>query len=308
MGKITNLASRGAQMLNKSCGGRLGAIDPDSRALLQACRDQLPELCEAYERRDFCRAMVLVREWADKANQLFDAKMPWKLVKEDPDATRDVLTGTLNLFRLMAIALKPVLPAYAAKVEALFGEAPYAFADAARDLEDRPIAPYEHLAARIDPKAVEAMVAETKAQSAAKPAPKLSEQDIKKGVRQLAHAPAKDVFPEPPADTVSIDDFAKLDLRLATVLAAEPVPESDKLLRLTLDVGEAKPRTVFAGIKKHCPPETLPGAQVVMVANLAPRKMRFGVSEGMVLAAQGPDGALALLRPSAPLPNGARLH
>ena len=208
----------------------------------------------------------------------------------------------------MAIALKPILPAYAAKVEALFGEQPYTFADAARDLEDRAIAPYEHLAARIDPKAVEAMVAETKAQSAAKPAPKLSEKDIKKGVRQLTQAPASNVFPEPPAETIAIDDLAKVDLRLATVLTAEPVPESDKLLRLTLDVGEAKPRTVFAGIKKHCPPETLVGTQVLMVANLAPRKMRFGVSEGMILAAQGPDGTLALLRPTAALPNGARLH
>ena len=308
VGKITNLASRGAQMLNKNCGGRLGTMDPESRDLLAACRAQLPELCEAYERRDFCRAMVIVREWADKANQLFDAKMPWKLVKEDPEATRAVLTGTLNLFRLMAIALKPILPAYAAKVEALFGEAPYTFADAARDLEDRAIAPYEHLAARIDPKAVEAMVAETKAQSAAKPAPKLSEKDIKKGVRQLTQAPASTAFPEPPAETIAIDDLAKVDLRLATVLTAEPVPESDKLLRLTLDVGEAKPRTVFAGIKKHCPPETLVGTQVLMVANLAPRKMRFGVSEGMILAAQGPDGTLALLRPTAALPNGARLH
>ena len=143
VGKITNLASRGAQMLNKNCGGRLGDPDADSRDLLAACRAQLPELLEAYERRDFCRALVLIREWADKANQLFDAKTPWKLVKEDIEATRAVLTGTLNLFRLMAIALKPILPAYAAKVEALFGEAPYAFADAARDVTGRAIAAYE---------------------------------------------------------------------------------------------------------------------------------------------------------------------
>ena len=310
VGKITNLASRGAQMIGKRCDGRLGAMDPDSRALLAECRAQLPDLLQAYERRDFCRAMVIVREWADRANQLFDAKMPWKLVKEDLEATRAVLTGTLNLFRLMAIALKPILPAYAAKVETLFREPPYTFADAARDLEHIPIAPYEHLAARIDPKDVQAMVDETKAQAAPRPvAPKLTDADIKKGIRQLAHAPAPDApFPEPTAPEIPFADFAKVDLRVATVRAAETVEGSDKLLRLTLDIGEDRPRTVFAGIRAAYAPQDLLGKQVVMVANLAPRKMRFGLSEGMVLAAQGPDGALALTQPLAPLPPGAKLH
>lgn len=308
VGKITNLASRGAQMLNKNCGGRLGAMDPDSRALLAECRAQLPELQEAYERRDFCRAMVIVREWADKANQLFDAKMPWRLVKEDPEATRAVLTGTLNLFRLMAIALKPILPAYAAKVEALFGEAPYAFADAARDLEGRAIAPYERLADRIDPKAVEAMVAETKAQAAPALPKGITEKDVKAGLRQLAQAPAGNVFPPPRQETIAIDDFAKVDLRVAQVLAAEAVEGSDKLIRLTLDAGEPRPRTVFAGIRKAYAPESLPGRQVILVANLAPRKMRFGLSEGMVLAAEDADGTLRLAQPFAPMTPGARLR
>lgn len=308
VGKITNLASRGAQMLNKNCGGRLGEMDADSRALLAECRAQLPELQEAYERRDFCRAMVIVRDWADKANQLFDAKMPWKLVKEDVEATRAVLTGTLNLFRLMAIALKPILPAYAAKVEALFGEAPYAFADAAKDVEGCTIAVYERLADRIDPKAVEAMVAETKAQNAPALPKGLTEKDVKAGIRQLAHAPAGKTFPPPPAETIVIDDFAKVDLRVAQVVAAEAVEGSDKLLRLTLDVGEARPRTVFAGIRKAYAPEELPGRQVIMVANLAPRKMRFGLSEGMVLAAEDADGTLRLTQPFAPMTPGARLR
>ena len=308
VGKITNLASRGAQMLNKNCGGRLGEMDADSRALLAECRAQLSELQEAYERRDFCRAMVIVRDWADKANQLFDAKMPWKLVKEDVEATRAVLTGTLNLFRLMAIALKPILPAYAAKVEALFGEAPYAFADAAKDVEGCAIAAYERLADRIDPKAVEAMVAETKAQNAPALPKGLTEKDVKAGIRQLAHAPAGKTFPPPPAETIVIDDFAKVDLRVAQVVAAEAVEGSDKLLRLTLDVGEARPRTVFAGIRKAYAPEELPGRQVIMVANLAPRKMRFGLSEGMVLAAEDADGTLRLTQPFAPMTPGARLR
>ena len=308
VGKITNLASRGAQMLNKNCGGRLGEMDADSRALLAECRTQLPELQEAYERRDFCRAMVIVRDWADKANQLFDAKMPWKLVKEDVEATRAVLTGTLNLFRLMAIALKPILPAYAAKVEVLFGEAPYAFADAAKDVEGCAIAAYERLADRIDPKAVEAMVAETKAQNAPALPKGLTEKDVKAGIRQLAHAPAEKTFPPPPAETKAIDDIPKVDLRVAQVVAAEAVEGSDKLLRLTLDVGEARPRTVFAGIRKAYAPEELPGRQVIMVANLAPRKMRFGLSEGMVLAAEDADGTLRLIQPFAPMTPGARLR
>ncbi len=307
VGKITNLASRGAQMINKSCGGTLGTADDESRALLAVCRAQLPELLEAYERRDFCRAMVIVREWADKANQLFDAKMPWKLVKEDVEATRAVLTGTLNLFRLMAIALKPVLPVYAQKVEALFGEAPYTFADAEKELSGVPIGAYEHLASRIDPKAVDAMVEASKEDLSAT-AKTLSEKDIKKGVRQLATKAAEVLFPEPLAPTIGIEDFAKVDLRVATVLAAETVEGSDKLLKLTLDVGEVRPRTVFAGIRKSYAPEALPGKQVVMVANLAPRKMRFGTSEGMVVASTDPDGSFRVMQPLTPTAPGARLR
>jgi len=304
VGKITNLASRGAQMINKSCGGRLCAMDGDSRALLDACRADLPAVLDAYERRDFCRAMVLVREWADKANQLFDAKMPWKLVKEDPDATRAVLTGTLNLFRLMAIALKPVLPVYAQKVERLFGEAPYAFADAQRTVEDGPIADYEHLAARIDAKSVEAMVEETKAEDARERA-LLAAKETKKPAAKPAESVA---FPEPLAETIDVGLFSKVDLRVAEVKAAEAVEGSDKLLRLALDAGEGRLRTVFAGIRASYAPEALVGKQVVFVANLAPRKMRFGVSEGMIVASTGPDGAFRVMQPTEPTAPGARLH
>ncbi len=307
VGKITNLASRGAQMINKNCGGKLGQMDADSRALLGTFRKQLPEVLAAYERRDFCRVMVFVRAWADQANQLFDAKMPWKLVKEDVEATRAVLTGTLNLFRLMAIVLKPILPVYAGRVEALFGEAPYQFADAERDVEACTISAYDHLASRIDPKAIEAMIAASRENLKAS-AKTLSEKDVKKGIRQLATKPAEAVFPEPLAPEVSIDDFAKLDLRVATVVAAEPVDGSDKLLRLQLDIGEPRPRNVFAGIRKSYAPEALLGRQVVMVANLAPRKMRFGVSEGMVVAGTDADGSYCVMQPLAPMTPGARLH
>ncbi len=307
VGKITNLASRGAQMINKSCGGVLGTMDDESRALLAACREELPAVLEAYEKRDFCRVMVLVREWADKANQLFDTKAPWKLVKEDLEATRAVLTGTLNLFRLMAIALKPILPVYAEKVEKLFGAQPFTFADALLDVEGVSIGAYEHLATRLDAKAVDAMVEASKEnlQAAAKT---LTEKDVKKGLRQMATKPAEAIFPEPLADTIGIEDFLKVDLRVADVLAATEVEGSDKLLQLTLDVGEEKPRTVFAGIRKCYAPADLIGKQVVMVANLAPRKMRFGTSEGMVVASSDPDGTFRVMQPLTPTKAGARLH
>ena len=307
VGKITNLASRGAQMINKSCGGTLSTMDDDSRALLAECRAKVAEVTAAYEKRDFCRVMVLVREMADKANQLFDSKMPWKLVKEDVEATRAVLTGTLNLFRIMAICLKPILPAYTEKVEALFGETAYTFADAEKDIENITIGAYEHLAARVDAKAVAAMVEASKEDLKATQKT-VNEKDVKKAIRQIATKPAETVFPEPIAPEITFNDFAKADLRVAQVVAADIVEGSDKLLRLSLDIGEEKPRNVFAGIRASYKPEDLLGKQVVMIANLAPRKMRFGISEGMVLASTDPDGSFRVMQPLSPTAPGARLH
>ena len=307
VGKITNLASRGAQMINKSCGGTLSTMDDDSRALLAECRAKVAEVTAAYEKRDFCRVMVLVREMADKANQLFDSKMPWKLVKEDVDATRAVLTGTLNLFRIMAICLKPILPSYTEKVEALFGETAYTFADAEKDVENITIGAYEHLAARVDAKAVAAMVEASKEDLKATQKT-VNEKDVKKAIQQIATKPAETVFPEPIAPEITFNDFAKADLRVAQVVAADIVEASDKLLRLSLDIGEEKPRNVFAGIRASYKPEDLLGKQVVMIANLAPRKMRFGISEGMVLASTDPDGSFRVMQPLTPTAPGARLH
>ena len=297
VGKITNLASRGAQMINKRCDGRLGEMDDDSRNLLADIRAHIPEVLTAYENRDFCRAMIEIRKWADLANQLFDAKAPWKLVKEDVEATRRVLTGTLNLFRVMAIFLQPVLPSYGAAVAELFGEAPYTFADAQRDIENVAIGAYTHLAGRIEAAQIDAMVEASKqgAPTAAKPA--------KKAKKSAEPKP----FPEPIAPEVTIDDFAKLDLRVATVRTCETVEGSDKLLRFELDIGEGKLRQVFSGIRACYAPEDLVGKQVIMIANLAPRKMRFGISEGMILAATAADGTFRLTQPFAPTEPGARL-
>ena len=282
VGKITNLASRGAQMLHKSLGGRTGAMDDEGRALYRKALDAAESVAGFYEARDFSKVMVAVRDLADLANQYFDAKAPWALVKSDPEAARSVMTSVLNIFRVLAIYLQPILPAYAAKTAKLFNEAPYVWSDIEKAVENCAIQPYEYLATRVEQAAVDAMVAASKSEEQA-PAPP-------------AKAKPAAAFP-PVKETIDYDTFAKADLRVAKVLEAECVEGADKLLRLLLDIGESKPRQVFAGIRKAYDPATLVGRQVVMVANLAPRKMRFGVSEGMILAAGNPDGTLFVVTP-----------
>ena len=274
VGKITNLASRGAQMLHKSLGGKAGAMDDAGRALWQAALAKADAIAEAYEDRDFSKVMTQVRDIAEEANRYFDANAPWSLVKTDPEKARQVLTSILNIFRAMAIYLQPVLPDYAAKTAKLFGEGPYAWADLPKAIENVDIAPYEYLATRVDPKKVEAMVEASKVQAA--PA-----------------APAHPV--KPLAPEIKIDDFAKVDMRVAKVLACETVEGSDKLLRFELDLGEGRTRQIFSGIRKAVSPEAMVGKNVIVVANLAPRKMRFGVSEGMIICAENPDGSLAMV-------------
>ena len=274
VGKITNLASRGAQMLHKSLGGKAGAMDDAGRALWQAALAKADAIAEAYEDRDFSKVMTQVRDIAEEANRYFDANAPWSLVKTDPEKARQVLTSILNIFRAMAIYLQPVLPDYAAKTAKLFGEGPYAWADLPKAIENCNIAPYEYLATRVDPKKVEAMVEASKVQAA--PA-----------------APAHPV--KPLAPEIKIDDFAKVDMRVAKVLACETVEGSDKLLRFELDHGEGRTRQIFSGIRKAVSPEAMVGKNVIVVANLAPRKMRFGVSEGMIICAENPDGSLAMV-------------
>jgi len=298
VGKITNLASRGAQMLHKSLGGRTGTMDAEGRTLYLKALDWADSIADFYEARDFSKVMVAVRELADQANQYFDAKAPWALVKSDPEAARGVMTSVLNIFRVLAIYLQPVLPAYAAKTAKLFNEAPYAWSDIKKTVENSAIQPYEYLATRVEQAAVDALIAAGK--SAEPPPPprpaKAAASSAKPTTTDAAPSPAE-AATVPVKDIIDYDTFAKADLRVATVLSAECVEGADKLLRLLLDIGETKPRQVFAGIRKAYDPAALVGRQVVMVANLAPRKMRFGVSEGMILAAGNPDGALFVVAP-----------
>ncbi len=277
VGKITNLASRGAQMLHKRLEGVTGEMDVEGRKLCAEARSRSEKIAMFYEARDFNKALVEIRALADLANQYFDSAAPWNLIKEDPEAARAVMTSVLNLFRILAIYLQPILPEYSLKVAQLFNEQPYMWDDISKDIVNVPINPYTYLAKRVERDAVIKMIEE-------------STESLE---------PIAQVTPgiEPVKATIDFDTFSRIDLRVATVISAEAVKKADKLLRVMLDIGDGKPRQVFAGIKGHYDPETLVGRQVVMVANLAARKMRFGLSEGMIIAAGNPDGDLFVVSP-----------
>jgi methionyl-tRNA synthetase len=309
VGKITNLASRGAQMLHKSLGGRMGSLDPAGQELLASAQARAEAVAAAYEARDFCRVQVEVREIADRANQYFDSRAPWALVKSDPEAARLVLTTTLNLFRVLAIYLKPILPAYVAKVEKLLGDAPYGWDDVATVITDRPVGGYEYLAKRLEKEQVEKMIEESRPENREPTSGAAAPVAPKPAASAAPNPAAPPAAVAPPAVTaaegaakgiIDYDTFAKADLRVAKIVTAELVEGADKLLRLQVDLGEGQPlRQIFAGIRKCYEPASLVGRCVVVVANLAPRKMRFGISEGMVLAASNADGSLFVVAPDA---------
>lgn len=310
VGKITNLGSRGAQMLGKRLGGSLAtSFDADGDQLLKKkVQPLLPEIAKHYDHRDFAKVLTAVREIADETNKYFDEKAPWNLIKTDEEETRKVLTTTLNAFRLIAISLKPILPDYADKVASLLGEAPYKWSDTQTLLLGKKIGEYQHLATRIEPAKVDAMVEATikenekvsQARAAAGSQPSSTPTGKGKPVtteanKTTANSPAAAASAAPASaatgtDVLDIDTFNKVDLRIGKIVKAEAIPEADKLLKLQIDLGPLGTRQVFAGIKSAYDPATLEGRLTVVVANLAPRKMKFGMSEGMVLAASDPDG------------------
>ncbi|EGJ12130.1 methionyl-tRNA synthetase [Rubrivivax benzoatilyticus JA2 = ATCC BAA-35] len=268
VGKYVNIASRAAGFLAKRFGGRLTAdVGVEGRALLDGLRAHAGVVLEHYETREYGKALREVMLLADRVNEYVDQNKPWELAKQQGAEARlhDVCTVCIEAFRLLTLYLKPVLPATAARVEAFLGIAPLAWDDAARALGAHTIGAFSHLLQRVDPKKLEALF---------EPPP----------------APAAPVpGGEPLAAEIGIDDFVKVDLRVARIVAADAVEGSSKLLRLTLDVGEGRTRNVFSGIAAAYAPEQLAGKLTVVVANLAPRKMKFGVSEGMVLAASHAD-------------------
>ena len=227
---------------------------------------------EYYERLEFNRAVQEIVAIADIGNKYFQDAAPWDVVKQDQVAAQTICTFAANCCRTVAALIKPVLPRYAANVEAILRIPPLTFDDAERfDLQEHEVGQFQRLIERVDPKKVEAMLTASAASlEAQEPA-------------------ARQVTLEKLAPQITYDEFAKVDLRVATVLHAEAVEGADKLLRLRVDIGSEQ-RTIFAGIRQSYRPDDLIGKQVIVVANLQPRKMRFGVSEGMLLAA-GPDSA-----------------
>jgi len=271
VGKYINIASRAAGFISKRFDGRLGEPSADGDALLEVLRAAAPAIQELYAEREFGKALREIMQLADRVNGYVDQNKPWELAKQPGMEVRllDVCTVCIEAFRILTIYLKPVLPALGAQVEDFLKTGSLTFRDAGASLgSGHLIGEYKHLMQRVDVKQLDALFEPP----AAAPEP-----------AQLT--PGGEALAAP----ITIDDFAKVDLRIAKIVNCEAVEGSTKLLRLTLDVGEGRMRNVFSGIASAYTPEQLIGKHTVVVANLAPRKMKFGVSEGMVLAASHAD-------------------
>ena len=293
IGKYVNIASRAAGFLAKRFAGQLGALSEDGQALLASLRAPQEAIAAAYEARDSARAAREIMLLCDKVNSYVDANKPWELAKQEGMDARlqDVCSTCIEAFRVLTIYLAPMLPAVASQVASFLQVAPLRWSDAAQALgAGHTIGQYQHLMQRVTPEQLEALF---------EPPPAPVVQAPKPGGEEIA-------------PTISIDDFAKIDLRIAKIVECQAVQGSTKLLQLTLDVGEGKTRNVFSGIASMYQPEQLVGKLTVMVANLAPRKMKFGLSEGMVLAASHADEkahpGIYILEPFPGAQPGMRIH
>ena len=284
VGKVVNIASRNAGFIKKRFDGKLSANNmiPELTTEFQESGDKIAAL---YEGREFGKAMREIMALADKANAWIDEVKPWVVAKEEgkDQELHDICTAGINLFRLLMIYLKPVLPGMAVKAEAFLNVEPMVWADIQPLLLNHEINKFKPLMTRVEADKVDNMIEASKEVLAQMAAQMAAQKPAEKA--EVSEWLEK----EPVAEEIKFDDFAKVDLRIARIVNAEHVEGAGKLLRLTLDIGEAQTRNIFAGIKSAYAPEALIGKHTVMVANLAPRKMKFGVSEGMVLAA-GPGG------------------
>jgi methionyl-tRNA synthetase len=297
VGKLVNIASRCAGFITKNAGGTLAKAlpEPDSYLAFEAAGESI---AAAYEARDTAGAIREIMSLADRANQYIDLRKPWTLAKHATQAAevQSICTQGLNLFRVLMIYLQPVLPEMAAQAQRFFQESAWSWDSAASPLLGTTILPYQALATRLDPKAVARLVEAGAGAAASSPAASSA------APAAAPQAPLRIVSPPGASDTamlaaaaavegnlISIDEFLRVDLRVARVLSADLIAGADKLLKLRLDIGELGERDIFAGIRVAYDPESLVGRLIVVVANLEPRKMRFGVSEGMMLAA-GPGG------------------
>ena len=293
VGKVVNIASRCAGFISRRFDGRLGSHLPDSSLFDDFIKGN-ETIIAAYEAREFSRAMREIMIFADRANQYLNAEQPWTIARETgkDQQLQAICTLGLNLFRLLMIWLSPVVPTLATRTEHFLNSpigSPESWKNFDRPLLDHRIETFTRLLDRIEPTDIDAMIKDS------------NEPD---NASSGQHLNADPINPE-----ISIDDFAKIDLRVALVTAASHVEGADKLLQLTLDIGGGT-RNVFAGIKSAYDPEKLIGRKVVLVANLAARKMRFGVSEGMVLAASGTDDdeGIFLIEPDASADPGMRIR
>jgi methionyl-tRNA synthetase len=317
VGKYINIASRAAGFIHKHFDSRLCELRPQPKFMdrfhtkaaelegdvLEVCAAARVRIESYYEQREYGKALREIMWLADLANANFDDKQPWKLAKETTDDARkqlhEICTVSLNLFLMLTVYLKPVLPHLARDVESFLDREDLSWADAGNLMPSaHRINPYQHLMTRIDVKQIAALL-EANKQTMEAPKPDAHS--------QARHAEKQQHAAQAVADTIGIDDFSKVDLRIAKIVNAEHVEGAEKLLKLTLDIGEERPRTVFAGIKSAYDPANLVGRLTVMVANLAPRKMKFGMSEGMVLAASGEGPGLYILSPDAGAQPGMRV-
>lgn len=308
VGKVINLASRSAKFLAKT---GLSATYPEDGGLFEHAAAMGEEIAAAYEDCDFNKAMRLVMALADRANPFVEENKPWELRKDPEQAQglQDVCTIALNLFRQLAIYLSPVLPKLAEQTGELLGDPITHWDQSITPLTGTPVAKFKHMLQRVEEKDLNAMIEESKAEQPA-------EDSSEGGALAPGEFAPSDTWQdsgdalaaEPMADECTYDEFTKVDLRVARVVEAEQVPEARKLLKLKLSLGGGEYKQVFAGIKAAYEPEKLVGRLVVCVANLAPRKMKFGLSEGMVVAS-GPGGAdVFLLSPDEGAVPGQRVH
>ena len=272
VGKFTNLASRAAPMLKSKLNSRLGKLDGEGKKLIDTIAAAGNEITQNYENLNYAAVIRTATALADLANRYVEQNQPWTTIKTDPEKARTTLTATLNAVRILTIYLKPVLPAFAEKVERLLNIGKLTFADIHTTLQEHNINDFERLFERVDKEKVDAMIEESK----------------DTGDKPMAAEPTPAITAEPIKPECTIEDFAKIDLRIAQVVKAERVEGADKLLRLQLDIGGIQ-KNVLAGIAQAYQPEAIIGKIVIVFANLKPRQMRFGLSEGMILAS-GPGG------------------
>jgi len=299
VGKVVNLASRTARFVK---GEGLPVYPQDSdEGLFAAGVAAGEEIAAAYEAKDTNKAMRLIMGLADRANEFVESRAPWNLKKDESKRAelQAVCAIALNLFRQITIYLAPVLPRFERESARLLGlEDDATWQDAASPVEGRTVGKFKHLMQRVDPEKVAALLDASRAHWEA------VEAEVTPGAGGASEALAG----EPLAPEITIDDFSKIDLRVAEIVEAKAVPKANKLLELTLSLGGDERRTVFAGIKKAYEPEALQGRLTVVVANLAPRKMKFGMSEGMVLAAGPGDADLFVLSPDSGAKPGQRIR